>query len=96
MADDFKIDFTGDLNDPNYTGDGVDRRRWNFDEDGFSKATAAALMQAKQQMRERIRSIHDDIMDIGHPNDFAVTVDGTPIDKVQFDPDGGLTGRWGS
>lgn len=84
MADPFKIDFSG--NDNAYgNGATIDRRRWKFDEDGFSQATNAALLQAQQQMREKIRSIHDDIVNIGHPNDYDVTVDGIPIDKVNFE-----------
>jgi hypothetical protein len=81
MADDL---FSNDLNDPNYTGDGVDRRRWKFDEGGFKIATDIATMRARQQLREKIRSLHDDIVSIAHPNDFNVTVDGVPIDKAKL------------
>lgn len=81
MADQF-IDY---YKNPKADPDGVNRARWKFDEDGFALATNAALLVAQQQMREKIRSIHDDIVSIGHPNDYQVTVDGTPIDKVKFE-----------
>jgi hypothetical protein len=81
MADDF-IDY---YKNPKADADGVNRSRWKFDEDGFSKATNAALLRAQQQMREKIKSIHDDIVGVGHPNDYQVTVDGVPIDKVNFE-----------
>ena len=64
--------------------DYVDRSRWTFDEGGFSKALNAALLQAQQQMREKIHSIHDDLVAINHPSDYQVTVDGQPIDKAAF------------
>ena len=63
----------------------VDRRRWKFDEDGFAKATDAATMRAMQLMREKIRSLHDDLVSTMHPSDYQVTVDNVPIDKVNFE-----------
>jgi hypothetical protein len=82
----FWIDFSEPgLNDPNYSGDGIDRSRWKFEEGGFSAATNAALLAAQQQMREKIRSVNDDIRSIAHPVDYDVKVDGVPIDKANIE-----------
>lgn len=78
-------DFIDYSKNPKADADGVDRSRWKFDENGFSKATDAALLLAQQQMREKIRSLHDDVVSAGHPNDYQVTVGGVPIDKVAFE-----------
>jgi hypothetical protein len=65
--------------------DGVNRQRWKFDENGFDLATQSALLLAQQEMRDKIRSLHDDVVNVSHPNDYQVSVDGTPIDKVKFE-----------
>ena len=64
---------------------GVDRTRWRFDEDGFPLAMNAALLQAKQELQERIRTLNDDILTMGSPSDYDVTFNGVPIDKVRFE-----------
>jgi hypothetical protein len=63
----------------------VDRRRWKFDEDGFAKGTDAATLRAMQLMQEKILSIHQDIINASHAADYHVTVDGVPIEKVNFE-----------
>lgn len=63
----------------------VDRRRWKFDEDGFAQANNAALLQAQQQMQEKIVSLHSDIANTMHPSDFDVTVGGVAIDKASIE-----------
>jgi hypothetical protein len=65
--------------------DVVDRSRWTFDEGGFSKALNSALLRAQQDMREKAKSLHDDLVAINHPSDYQVTVDGQPIDKASFE-----------
>jgi hypothetical protein len=85
--DAFKIDYSG----PDSSGGGkggvaiIDRSKWKFDEDGFALATNAALLAAQQEMREKIASIHSDIVNVMHPSDYEVTVDGVPISKVNFE-----------
>jgi hypothetical protein len=63
----------------------VDRHTWKFDEDGFAQATNAALLQAEQQVQEKIRGIHNDIYNTYAPNDYDVTVGGVPIDKANIE-----------
>lgn len=63
----------------------IDRSRWNFDEDGFSKATNAALLQAEQNQREEIKTIWGDIKDRFNFADYQVTVGGVDIDKKTFE-----------
>ena len=75
-----------DLNNTNYAGDGVDRQRWKFDENGFDKALDAALLQAQQQVREQIKSLHDDVVATLRPSDYQVNVGGVPIDKADLNP----------
>ena len=80
------IQIIDDLNNTNYAGDGVDRQRWKFDENGFALATTSALLQAQPQVREQIKSLHDDVVATLRPSDFQVTVGGVPIDKAELDP----------
>lgn len=88
-ADPFKINFSGaDVADTGLTSGGstsIDRSSWKFDEDGFPKAMNAALLAAQQEMREKIRSLNDDIVSMLHPSDYDVTVDGVPIDKATIE-----------
>lgn len=77
------VDFS-DLNAPTYSGDGVDRARWKFDDDGFAKAMNAALLAARQQLQESIRTVHQDIETALHPSDFSATLNGAPLDKAKL------------
>lgn len=63
----------------------IDRSRWKFDEDGFAKANNAALLQAQQEMREKIHAIHSELASTYHPNDYDVKVGGVPIDKAEIE-----------
>jgi hypothetical protein len=78
-------EFVDFYNNQNADPDGVNRSRWKFDENGFMLATNNALLLAQQQMREKIRSLHDDIVSVNHPSDYQVFVDGVPIDKATFE-----------
>ena len=80
------IQIIDDLNHINYSGYGVDRQRWKFDDKGFDKALDAALLQAQQQIREQIKSLHDDVVATQRPNDYQVAVGGVPIDKAELNP----------
>lgn len=73
------------LNDATYGGDGVNRARYRYDEDGFKLGTEAALLTARQQLQEAAKTIHQDLVEIAHPVDFDVRRDGVPIDKADFD-----------
>lgn len=66
------------------TDDGVDRRSWNFDEDGFARAKASVLGQAARRQATQIRTIHQDLVEMMHPVDFDVQHDGQPLDKASF------------
>lgn len=62
---------------------GVDRSKWKFDEDGFAAATSAALLQARQQMKEAIQEAHNGIVRLFHPNAYSRSVDG--VDGADLD-----------
>jgi uncharacterized Zn finger protein len=68
--------------------------RYGFDEDGFSKANNAALLEAKQQMQEATKSLWKDIADIyNYEGAYSQTVDGVedaPIDFPEFKADKGF------
>lgn len=61
----------------------VDRSTWKFDEDGFAKANDAAVLEARQQMREAIQTVHADLVRVFHPSAFSRSVDG--VDDASLD-----------
>jgi hypothetical protein len=63
---------------------GVDRSKWQFDQDGFSQATSAAKLKAAQLLADKIKTVHQDFVSINHPVDYDVTVGGVPIDKARM------------
>jgi hypothetical protein len=62
----------------------VDRTRWSFDADGFQKATNAALVAARRQLRDAMVAEHEAIVSLHAPTDFKPTLDGVPIDKSEL------------
>jgi hypothetical protein len=77
-----------DINDFNYTGDGVDRSRWkadadgvdrsrwNFDENGFQLATNAALETARRQMILAAEAENAKQIHANEPNAYSRDIDG--------------------
>ncbi len=82
------VNLVTNINDPNYTGDGVDRSRWKmdadgvdrsrwkFDEHGFMLATNAALETARRQMVMAADDANREMIKQNNPSSATKSIDG--------------------
>lgn len=76
------------INDFNYSGDGVDRSqwaadadgidraKWKFDEDGFNLATQSCLITAQRQVILAAEAENQKQIQTNHPSAYSRDIDG--------------------